>query len=76
MDLTNDEMQALDQGRAVPIVLGGRECVVLSRDVYDRVKRVVEYSEMAPEDAYPAVLAAWDQEQDPGLNAYQDYKRL
>ena len=76
MDLSNDEIQALDQGDAVSIVVDGRECVVLRRDIYDRVKRVVEYDEMNPEESYPAILAAWDQEKDPGLDAYQDYKRL
>jgi hypothetical protein len=41
------------------------------------VKRVIDYddSESNPEEAYSAVLAAWDQEEDPGLDVYQDYKR-
>ncbi len=41
------------------------------------VKRVIEDDdpERNPEEAYPAILAAWDQEEDPGLDAYQDYKR-
>ncbi len=75
MELTNEQIQALDQGNAICIVVDGRECVVLRRDIYDRVKRVIECDEMLPEEAYPAVLAAWDQEEDPGLNVYQDYKR-
>jgi hypothetical protein len=74
MNLTNDQIQALDHGDAVPVLVDGRECVVLRRDIFDRVKGVIEYDEMSPEEAYPAVLAAWDQEEDPGLDAYQDYK--
>jgi len=75
MNLTNDQIQALDHGQAVPVTVDGRQCVVLRQDVYDRVKRIMEYddSEMNPEEAYAAILAAWDQEEDPGLDAYQDY---
>lgn len=77
MNLTNDQIQALDHGDPVPITVDGRACVVLRRDIYDRVKQVIEYddSEMGFEEGYLAVLAAWDQEEDPGLDAYQDYKR-
>ena len=32
-------------------------------------------SDMSPEETYLAVLAAWDQDADPGLDAYQDYKQ-
>ncbi len=77
MNLTNDQIQALDQGNAVPVAVEGRACVVLRQDVYNRVKQVIDYddSEANPEETYSAVLAAWDQEEDPGLDAYQDYKR-
>jgi hypothetical protein len=77
MNLTNEQFAAIDHGDAVPITLDGRACVVLREDVYDRVKRVIDYddSESNPEEAYSAVLAAWDQEEDPGLDVYQDYKR-
>ena len=30
---------------------------------------------MSAKETYAAVLAAWDQDEDPGLDAYQDYKR-
>jgi hypothetical protein len=54
----------------------GRSLVVLRQDVYDRVKRITDFddSDMSPEEAYQAVLASWDQDEDPGLDAYQDYK--
>ena len=40
-------------------------------------RRVTDFddSDMHPEETYLAVLAAWDQDEDPGLEAYQDYKR-
>lgn len=77
MDLTSEQIQAIDHGDAVAVNVDGRQCVVLRQEIYDRVKRVMEYddSEMSPEEAYPAILRAWDQEADPGLDAYQDYKR-
>ncbi len=77
MDLTSDQVLAIDHGDAVPVVIDGRSCVVLRQEVYDRVKRVIAWddSDLGPEDTYAAVVAAWDQEEDPGLDAYQDYKR-
>jgi len=78
MDLTNEQVRSIDHGDAVLIVVDGRSCVLLRQDVYDRVKRVFDFedSEMRPEETYLAVVAAWDQDDDPGLDAYQDYKRL
>jgi hypothetical protein len=77
MELTDGEIRAIDEGNAVPVVVDGRPCVVLRSDIYDRVKRIIEYddSELTPDETYAAVLAAWDQEEDPGLDVYQDYKR-
>jgi hypothetical protein len=77
MDLTSQQVEAIDHGAAVPIVVEGRSCVVLRQDVYDRVKRVTDFddSDISPEETYAAVLAAWDQEDDPGLDAYQDFKQ-
>ena len=77
MDLSSEQVRAIDHGDAVPIMVDGRSCVVLRQDVYDRVKRVFDFddSEMRPDETYLAVLAAWDQDYDPGLDAYQDYKQ-
>ena len=59
MTLTQDQKVAIDQGKAVPVVIDGTRCVVVLQDVYERFKRVID-DEMDPEDAYPAVLEAWD----------------
>lgn len=75
MELSSEQVQAIDHGVAVPITVDGRSCVVLRQDVYyDRVKRVTDFddSEMSPEETYLAVIAAWDQDEDPGLDANQD----
>lgn len=36
MNLTPEQQQALDHGDAVPIIVDGRECVVLRREVYEQ----------------------------------------
>ncbi len=78
MDLTSNQIQAVGRGDAVAITVDGRPCVVLRRDIYNRMKRLANYdeSEWNFQEAYPAILAAWDQEEGPGLDAYQDYKHL
>jgi hypothetical protein len=77
MDLTSEQVRAFEHGDAIPITVNGRSCVVLRQDVYDRAKRITDFddSDMSSEQAYLAVLAAWDEDEDPGLDAYQDYKR-
>lgn len=59
MTLTHEQKLAIDQGKAVPIVIDGAQCVVVLQDVFERCKRVID-DEMDPEEAYPAVLEAWD----------------
>ena len=61
MTLTTELLQAAEKG-PVTVKAGGREYVVLSREIYDQVKQVRDYddSEMNPRAAYPAVLKAWD----------------
>ena len=61
MHLTPEQFQALQDGSAVPVIVEGREYVMVTREVYDRVKRVIEYDESEdPRITYPAVLKAWD----------------
>ena len=58
MNLTSEQLQALDHGEAVPVVVEGRRCVMVIEEVYGRIKRVVEDAD--PRETYPAVLKAWD----------------
>ena len=56
MVFTADQLKALDQGRAVPVHIDQRDCVVVRRDVYDRTTRIpYDDSEMNPAEAYPFV---------------------
>lgn len=59
MTLTQQQKAAISHGEAVPIVIDGATCVVVLQEVYERCKRVID-DEMDPDEAYPAVLEAWD----------------
>ena len=41
MKLTLDQTIALNNGEPVPLVLDRTECVVLRKDVYERIKRLL-----------------------------------
>jgi len=64
MDLSVDT-QAAKSGEPVRVMAEGMEWVILRADVYDRVKQVLEGDTLDPRDAYPAILRAWDQEDNP-----------
>jgi hypothetical protein len=59
MTLTQQQKVAVEQGQAVPVVIDGAQCVIVLEEVYERVKRLID-DESVAEEAYPAVLAAWD----------------
>lgn len=42
MKLTLDQTTALRNGEPVPLVLDRTECVVLRKDVYERIKRLLD----------------------------------
>jgi hypothetical protein len=77
MNLTHEQMQTLAGGSPVPVTVERTRCILIREDVYAGVRQVVESngSDESLAETYPAVVAAWDQEPDPGLDAYQDYKR-
>ena len=45
MNLTNQQLQAARSGKAVTLTADGESFVLLSKDVFDRVRRVVEYDD-------------------------------
>jgi hypothetical protein len=77
MNLSSEQLQALEDGSAVPVVVEGREYVMVSREVYDRVKRVIDYDDSEDvRETYPAVLKAWDAYGSPeDATLYQDVER-
>ena len=44
MTLTRDQKNAVEHGQAVPITLDGTDCIVVRRDVYERLSRA-EYDD-------------------------------
>ena len=60
MTITTEQRQAIEQGRAVEVQLNGTTCVLVRKDVYDRVQRVFDDGDMDPRETYPAILATWD----------------
>ena len=56
-DLTTQQQHALEQGEAVPLVLGQMPCVVIRKDVFERMQRVA-YDDSPWTDAEMVLLAA------------------
>ncbi len=71
MVLTQEQRNAVGQGEAVPVEVDGYRCVLVLEDVYEQAKRVID-TELDPQEAYPAILEAWDSVGSP-LDA-EDYR--
>lgn len=78
MNLTNEQLQAFEKGEAVELTLNGIPCVVLRKEVYDRVKSIMEYddSDDLPSPAALSTLVretmAEDDANDPLLDSYRE----
>jgi hypothetical protein len=76
MQLTIEELNAAANGQAVEITIDGNDFVLLRRDVYNRVQRVVD--DEGPDPLATARLIretmAADDADDPLLESYQRYK--
>lgn len=72
MTLTNEQRNAVSLGELVTVEIDGAPCVIIRKDVYEKSRKPLDFSEMSPEEAYDAIEAAWGD--DPGLDAYQDLK--
>jgi hypothetical protein len=75
MMFTQAQRQALKSGQAVPIDVDGTACVLLRQDLYDRVKTLIDDGDWDFDEIAPAVIEAWDQESDPTLDLYQEFKK-
>jgi hypothetical protein len=76
VNLNPQQVQSLHAGEAVESTVDGLACVVLRKDVYEQVKRVLD------EDLTPLATArvireacAEDDAGDPALDLYQHFKR-
>ena len=57
MNLTVEQQQALGEGEPVTVNVGGRECVLLTRQAYERVKNLL-YDDSPWTDEEMDLLAA------------------
>jgi hypothetical protein len=42
MDLTSSQLQALDNGEAIPLVVDGRQCVLLTDTSFEQVRALLD----------------------------------
>lgn len=69
MNLSPEQIQALDHGEAVAIIVEGRQCVVVIQEAYNRIRREID----DPREAYGAAIKAWDAYGSPeDATLYQD----
>jgi len=75
MNLTSEQIQAVKQGVPVPVLPPevGEQCVLIRKDVYQRVSRLAE--DFDPVQAYPAIDEAWKEGwEDPKMADYDHYE--
>jgi hypothetical protein len=72
MELSADQIRAMENGEAVPVTVAHTRCVLLRADIYERVKTVLEI-----EEAYPLIdetfMEGWEA---PDMADYDHYDEL
>lgn len=68
-----DEEQAIEGGRAVELTVGRTPCVVVRKDVFDRMTQSHGGDGLSEEEVHETVERSW--EPDLGLDAYQEFKK-
>ena len=70
MNITKEQIESAQKGKAVRIPTDSGELVILSAEMYDRVAILLSDD---PRETYSAALKAWDAEGSPDdATAYQD----
>ena len=75
MNLTQEQVQAINRGEAVSVTVEGTKCMLVREEVYSRVQRVLEGA-LDGDTVYDLIDAAMsdDDANDPGLERYQKYR--
>jgi len=72
MELSTEQIRALENGEAVPVTIKHTRCVILRADVYERVQGLLDI-----EDAHPLIdetfREGWEA---PGMADYDQYDEL
>ena len=67
LELTAEQRTALEIGEPVPCVVGATDCVVIRKDVFDRMQHVAyDDSEWSPEEMTVLAERAFDDADTPG----------
>jgi hypothetical protein len=69
MDLTAQQLHAIDSGISVPVNIEGRDCVLVPGPIYERLREAVEDWHPASMERHMAEVMA-DDWSDPALNIY------
>ncbi len=72
MNLTKEEHQAIATVGNVPINIDGIDCVLVRADIFERLRSLLTKGIDDPRAAYPAILRAWDAEDNPA--DYEEYR--
>ncbi len=76
MKLTSDQTKAIEDGQAVPVAVNQTDCVILRKDVFDRVQHLIYDDSDLTRDEMQHLLAkigsqaGWDE---PEMDAYDNY---
>jgi hypothetical protein len=57
MNLTGEQEEAVQNGKVVPVHIGNAECVVVRKDIYERVKAVLYDDGEMTDDELHAIAA-------------------
>jgi hypothetical protein len=59
MNITQQQLEAAERGKAVEIEQDNKHFVLISREVFDHLAGL-QHGDLDPEAAYPTILEAWD----------------
>lgn len=78
MNITEKQQKEIEHGEAVPVTVGKTECILLRRDVYEKVRNLVYDDSDLSDDELRAVFARgiessdWN---DPSMDEYDEYDK-
>jgi hypothetical protein len=79
MQLTSDETQAIENGQVVSVAVNATECVILRKDLFERVKYLIYDDADLTQEEMRQILArlgteaGWD---DPQMDVYDNYDEV
>ncbi len=72
MNLTNEQLKAIEEGQPVPVIVDATRCVVIREDVFERVQQAVadDHQELRAILARSVESSDWN---DPKMDVYDHY---